>query len=152
MISGLMKICSWSRVSLVSTTTMRSCMSTCVAARPTPLASYMVSPMSAAIWRMRSSTVVTGFAILCRRGSGNFKIDKIVIIFYSGYAFGLSCHIKSQPDRRHEHTLYSTFYHSPAHQRGHLSVESCTRMGTNRRFAARCVCLFVRLKHLAEPA
>jgi hypothetical protein len=69
-ISGLTSTSGWLRSSEVSITTTRSCTSTWVAARPMPLASYMVSSMSATRARMRASTACTGLATVCRRGSG----------------------------------------------------------------------------------
>src|SRR3990167_1105280 len=73
-ISGLMSTRGALRSSLVSITTTRSCTSTWVAAKPTPLASYMVSSMSSTNWRMRSSTIATGLATVCRRGSGYWRM------------------------------------------------------------------------------
>ena len=54
--SGLISTSGSSRASEVSITITRSCTSTCVAARPTPSAAYMVSSMSSTSWRMRAST------------------------------------------------------------------------------------------------
>src|SRR5574343_1375089 len=69
-ISGLISTSGWTRSSDTSITIRRSCTSTCVAARPMPLASYMVSNMSSMVCCRRASKACTGWATLCRRGSG----------------------------------------------------------------------------------
>jgi hypothetical protein len=69
-ISGLISTIGSLRFSDTSITISRSCTSTWVAARPMPLASYMVSSMSAISALMRASTAATGLATVCSFGSG----------------------------------------------------------------------------------
>ena len=78
-ISGLISTTRWSRVSETSITTTRWCTSTWVAAKPTPLASYMVSNISFTSVRMASSTASTGRATMCSLGSGYTRMGSRAI-------------------------------------------------------------------------
>src|SRR6185312_11844974 len=71
----------WLRPSLMSATSTRWCTLTWVAARPTPLAAYMVSNMSATNCFSFASNTVTGSARVRRRGSGNSRMDRTDMVF-----------------------------------------------------------------------
>ena len=63
-----------SLVADTSTTMMRWWISTCVAERPMPAASYMVSNRSSTSLRVAAVTPSTGCALVRKRGSGNSRI------------------------------------------------------------------------------
>src|SRR3569623_2111161 len=71
---ALMSASGWLRSSLMSATSTRLCTLTCVAARLTPLAAYMVSYISATYCFSSASKAVTGAAWVRRRGSGNSRM------------------------------------------------------------------------------
>ena len=75
-ISGLaMRIgCGFSPSRATSTTMTRCATPTCGAARPMPIAWYIVSTMSSISRRTLASTAATGFALILSRGSGAVMI------------------------------------------------------------------------------
>src|SRR6267154_2215089 len=85
--SGLINTSGDARSSLTSRTITRLCTSTWVAARPTPLAEYMVSSRLSMNWRSASSTSPTGAAFLRSLGSGYSRITSFVM----GVMRAISC-------------------------------------------------------------
>ena len=66
--------CGFSPSRATSTTITRCATPTCGAARPMPIAWYIVSTMSSISRRTLASTAATGFALILRRGSGAVMI------------------------------------------------------------------------------
>ena len=64
-----------------SITTSLICLSTCVAAKPIPLASYIVLSISWANFSRHLSNLVTFSATFLNLGSGNIKISNFLAIF-----------------------------------------------------------------------
>ena len=79
MISGLMNTRRSVRSGLTSITITCWWTLTCVAARPTPSAAYMVSVMSETSLRVVASIFSTRAAGKCSRGSGYCRISRMAI-------------------------------------------------------------------------
>ena len=69
-------------VSEMSMTITRLCTSTCVAARPTPGAAYMVSAMSRTSFSISGVKAVTGAATFFSRGSGYSRMWSSAIRYH----------------------------------------------------------------------